>query len=80
MASLHPWNLLLHLIGCLGINLVVLAVVLLLNGEDFLIHEQNVFVPILSMLLEETLCSCLLDLLQSGSKEMSLQPPVGSHV
>ena len=54
MDSLHPWNLLLHLMGCFNINLVVLATVLLLNGEDFLIHEKDVFVPILSVPLEET--------------------------
>jgi hypothetical protein len=29
-------------------------------------------VPVLSMPLEETLCSCLLDFLQSRSKEVSL--------
>jgi hypothetical protein len=30
--------------------------------------------------LEETLCSCLSDLLQNGSREVSLRPPVGCHV
>ena len=54
MDSLHPWNLLLHLTGCFSTNLVVLEVVLLLNGADFLVHEKDVFVPILSMPLEET--------------------------
>jgi hypothetical protein len=58
MASLHPWNLLLHLRGCLSINLVVLVVVLLLDGEDFLACEEDVFVPVLGVPLEETLCSC----------------------
>jgi len=72
MASLHPWNLLLRLTGCLSINLVVLVVVLLLGGEDFLIREEDVFVPVLGVPLEETLCSCLSDLLQSRSKEVSL--------
>jgi hypothetical protein len=80
MASLHPWNFLLHLTGCLSINLVILAVVLLLDGEDFLVCEENVFMPVLSMPQEETLCSCLSDLLQSGSEEVSPQLPAGSHV
>jgi hypothetical protein len=53
------------------INLVVLVVVLLLDGEDFFVHE-DVFVPILSVSLEEMLCSCPLDLLQSRSKDVSL--------
>jgi len=35
-----------HLKGCLSINLV-LVVVLLLDGEDFLILEEDVFVPVL---------------------------------
>jgi len=79
MASLHPWNLFFHLTGHLSINLVILVVVLLLDGEDFLVHGEYVFMPILGMQLEELLCSCLLDLLQSGSKEVSLQTPVISH-
>ena len=58
MASLHPWNLLLRLTGCLSTNLVVLAVVLLLDGEDFLVREEDVFVSVLGVPLEETLCSC----------------------
>jgi hypothetical protein len=61
-----------HLKGCLSINIVVLVVILLLDGEKFLIHEEDVFVPILSMPLEETLYSCLLDLLRSRTKEVSL--------
>jgi len=80
MASLRPWNLLLRLTGYLSINLVILAIVLLLDGEDFLVREEDVFLPVLGMPLEETLCSCLSDHLQSGSKEVSLRPPVGSHV
>jgi len=75
-----PWNLLLCLTGCLSINLIVLVVVLLLDGEDFLVCEEDVFMPILSVPLEEPLCSCVSDLLQSVSKEVSLQPPVCSHV
>ena len=56
------------------------AVVLLLDGEDFLAREEDVFVPVLGMPLKDMLCSRLSDLLQSGSKEVSLQLPVGSHV
>jgi hypothetical protein len=72
MACLHPQNVYLHLTVCLSINLVVLLVVLLLDGEYFLTHEEDVFVPVLSMPLEETLCCCPLDHLQSRSKDMSL--------
>jgi len=72
MTSLKPRNIFLHHRGRLSINLVVLAVVLLLNGEDILIREEYVFVRILSMTLEETLCSCPSDCLQSGSKDVSL--------
>jgi len=57
-----------HLKGRLSINLVVL----LHDGENFLVHEENVFVPILGVPLEETLCSCPLDVLESRSKEVSL--------
>jgi hypothetical protein len=56
----------------LSINLVILAVVLLLDGKDFLVREEDVFLPVLAMPLEETLCSCLSDVLQSGSKEVPL--------
>ena len=69
MASLHPR---MHLKGRLSINLVVLAVLLLLDGEKFLVRGEDVFVPILSVPLEETLCSCPSDLLKSRSKEVSL--------
>jgi hypothetical protein len=78
MVSLHPRNLLRRLTGCLSVNLV-LAVVLLLDGVDFLDREENVFVPVLGV-PPEALCSCLSDLLHSGSKNMFLRPPVGSHV
>jgi len=57
-----------HLKGRFSINLVVLVVILLLDGEKFLIREEDVFVPVLGMPLEETLCSCPSDLLQSRSK------------
>jgi hypothetical protein len=55
----------------LNINLV-LIVILLLDGEKFLVHEEDVFVPVLSVPLEEKLCSCPSDHLQSRSKEVSL--------
>jgi len=60
-----------HLKGHLSINLV-LVVVLLLDGEDFLVREEDAFVPVLGMPLEETVSSYPLDLLQNRSKEMSL--------
>jgi hypothetical protein len=61
-----------HLKGLLNINLVVLVVILLLDGEKFLVREEDVFVPVLSVPLEEMLSSCPSDLLQSRSKELSL--------
>jgi hypothetical protein len=60
-----------HLKGRLSINLV-LVVIMLIDGETLLVCEEDVFVPVLSVPLEETLCSCLSDLLQSRSKEVSL--------
>jgi hypothetical protein len=42
-----------HLKGLLSTNLVVLLI-LLLDGENFLVCEEDVFVPILGVLLEET--------------------------
>jgi hypothetical protein len=63
----------------LSINLVVLAVILLLDGKDFLVCEEDVVVSVLGVPLEETLCSCLMDLLQSGSKDISLRAAVRSH-
>jgi hypothetical protein len=39
-----------HLKGLLSINLVIL----LHNGENFLIREEDVFMPVLSVPLEET--------------------------
>jgi len=71
MASLHPRNVFLHLTGPFSINLVVLVVVLLLDGEDFLVCEEDVFVPVLSMPQEKTIHSCLSVHLQSRSKEVS---------
>ena len=61
-----------HLKGRLSINLVALVVILLLDGEKFLVREEDVFAPVLSVSLEKNLCSCPSDLLQSSSKEMSL--------
>ena len=71
VASLHPQNVFLHFMGCLSIN-PVLVVVLLLGGEEFLIREEDVFVPVLSVPLEEMLCSCPSDHLQSRRKDVSL--------
>ena len=56
----------------MSINLVVLLVTLFLNSEKFLVREEDVFVPVLNVPLEETLCSSPSDLLQSRSKEVSL--------
>ena len=61
-----------HLKGLLSVNLVVLVIILLLDGEKFLIREEDNFVPVLDMPLEETFCSCPSDVLQSRSKEVSL--------
>ena len=41
----------------MSINLVVLAVILLVDGENFLFREEDVFVPVLGVPLEETFCS-----------------------
>jgi len=61
-----------HLNGRLSINLVVLVVILLLDGEYLLVREEDVFVSVLGVPTEETLCSCPLDFLQSRGKEVSL--------
>jgi hypothetical protein len=57
MKMWHPCILRMHLKGHLTINLVVLVVLLLLDGEKFLIREEDVFMPILSVPLEEMLLS-----------------------
>jgi hypothetical protein len=44
--------------GLLSMNLVVLVVILLLDGENILVHEEDVFVPVLGVPLEETFYSC----------------------
>ena len=51
-------------------------VVLVLDGEDFLVHKEDVFMPILKVPMEETLGSCPPDLLQSRSEEVSLWEPL----
>jgi len=58
--------------GRLSINLVVLGVTPLLDGEKILVREEDVFVPVPSVPLEETLFPCPSDLLQSRSKKVSL--------
>jgi len=60
-----------HLKGRLSVNLVVLVAVLLLDSEDFLVLEEDVFVPVFGVPLQEMLCSCLLDLFHSRSKVVS---------
>jgi hypothetical protein len=57
MAFLHYQKVFLHLTGHLGINLVILSAVLLLDGKNFLVHEEQVFVSILGIPMEEMLCS-----------------------
>jgi hypothetical protein len=61
-----------HLKGLLSINLVVLVIILLLGGENILVREEDVFVPVLGVPLEERFYSFPSDFLQSRSKEVSL--------
>jgi len=61
-----------HLKGRLRTNLFVLVVILLLGSEKFLVPEKDDFVPVLSVPLEETLCSYPSDLLKCRSKKVSL--------
>jgi hypothetical protein len=61
-----------HRKGRLRINLVVPIIILLLDDETFLVREEDIFVPVPSLPLEETLCSCSSYFLQSRSKEVSL--------
>ena len=61
-----------HLKGLLNINLIVLVVILLLDGENFLVREEDVFVAVLDVPLEETFCPCPSDVLQRRSKKASL--------
>ena len=67
MASCTPRP---HFKGRLSKNLVVLVVILLLDGENFLVREKDLFEPVLGVPLEETLCSCPSDFLHSRSKEV----------
>jgi len=60
-----------HLKGCLSINLVSLVIILLLDDENFFIHEEDVFMPVLCVPLEERLCSCMSDFFQSRSKDVT---------
>jgi len=53
---------------------------LLLDGDKFLVREEEIFVRILGVPLEETLCSCPSDLLQSRSKEVSVWAEVRFRV
>jgi len=69
-----------HLKGLLSINLVVLVVILHLDGKHFLVRGEDVFVSVLGAPLEETLCSCPSNFLQSRSKAVSLWAEVRSHV
>jgi len=56
----------------LSIKLVVLVVMLLLDGGNFLVRDEDVSMPVLDVPLKETLYSGPSDLLQRRSKEMSL--------
>jgi hypothetical protein len=49
-----------------------LVVILLLDGENFLVCEEDVSMSVLGIPLEETVCSCPSDFLQSRSKEVSI--------
>ena len=77
MASLHPWNIFLHLTGYLSINLVVCTAPW---WWRFSCLWRDVFMPVLSMPLEEMLCSCTSDHLQSRCKDVSLWAEVDSQV
>jgi hypothetical protein len=61
-----------HLKGLLSINFVALVVILLHDGENILVREEDVFVSVLGVPLGETFCPCPSDFLQSTSKEVSL--------
>ena len=69
LASVHPQN---SPQGTFEQNLVVLVVMLLLDCEKFLVFQEDIFVPVPVVPLEETFCYCLSDLLQSRSNEVSL--------
>ena len=69
-----------NLKGVLSIDLVALVVIQFLSVENFLVREEDVFVPVLGVPLEETFCSCTSGFLQSRSKEVSVWAEVRSHV
>jgi len=69
VASLHPQK---APQGTLRINHVFLVVILLFDVEIFLVREEDIFLPVLSVPLVETLCSCPSDLLHSKSKALAL--------
>ena len=69
MASMHPQN---APQGTPEHKFFVLVAILLLDGKKYVVREEDVFVPVLSLQLEETHCFCPSDLLQSRSKEVSL--------
>jgi hypothetical protein len=56
----------------LSITLVVVVIILILDGENFLVLEEDIFIPVLDVPMEEMLCSCPSDFLQNRSKEVSL--------
>jgi hypothetical protein len=59
---------------------LLLLVVVLLDVKDFFVHEEAVYVPVLSVPLEETLCSCPSDRLQSKSEDVYLWEAMHCHV
>jgi hypothetical protein len=60
-----------HFKGLMSLNLVVLVVILLLDGEQFLVLEEDVFMSVLGTPVKEMFCSCPSDFLHSWSKEVS---------
>jgi hypothetical protein len=54
--------------GILSVNLVVLVDTLFLDEEKFVVHEEDVSFPVLSVSVKEMFSSCPSDLLQSRSK------------
>jgi hypothetical protein len=63
-----------HLKRLLSMNLVVLVVILLLDGENFLVRDEDVFVPVLGVPLEETFCSCPSEFFQTGVRRCLFEP------
>jgi hypothetical protein len=77
MASLQPQN---APQGTFEHNLVVLVVILLLDGDNFLVHEEDVLVPILGVPLEGTLHLFVGFPSKRGREKMSFRVEVRSHV